>query len=113
MEGGSVFMREERYFLVSMKRTKGFPPYMRLSEVADRCGIHPELIERFVEIGLVEFVDRDSDGEGLFQEGIIPIIRRILRLRNELGVNYAGIGVVLELMARIDALEARIRELEM
>ncbi|MGP0044965.1 MAG: chaperone modulator CbpM [Syntrophobacteraceae bacterium] len=42
----------------------------------------------------------------------MPLIRRILRLRNELGVNYAGVGVILELMSRLDALETRIRELE-
>ncbi|MGP8195427.1 MAG: chaperone modulator CbpM [Syntrophobacteraceae bacterium] len=36
----------------------------------------------------------------------------MLRLRNELGVNYAGVGVILELMSRLDALETRIRELE-
>lgn len=105
-------MAKERYFLVRMKGTQGVSTYMRLSEVADHCGIHPELIERFVEIGLVDFVDRDSDGEALFQAGVTQLIRRILRLRNELGVNYAGIGVVLELMERIEALEARIRELE-
>jgi hypothetical protein len=29
-----------------------------------------------------------------------------------LGVNYIGVGVILELMARIEFLEARIRELE-
>ena len=48
----------------------------------------------------------------LFDSEVIPLIRRILRLRNELGVNYAGVGVILELMSRIEALEARIRELE-
>jgi hypothetical protein len=39
-------------------------------------------------------------------------VRRILRLRNQLGVNYAGIGVILELMSRIEDLEDQIRELE-
>ena len=47
-----------------------------------------------------------------FDSEVIPLIRRILRLRNELGVNYAGIGVILELMSRLEALEARIRDLE-
>lgn len=104
-------MAKERCFLVSMRKTQRVSAYMRLSDVAGRCGIHPELVERFVEIGLVDFVDRDSDGEALFRAEVIQLIRRILRLRNELGVNYAGIGVVLELMDRIEALEARIREL--
>jgi len=48
----------------------------------------------------------------LFDSEVIPLLWRILRLRNELGVNYAGIGVILELMSRIEALEARIREQE-
>ena len=56
--------------------------------------------------------ERQADGEVLFHADVIPLIRTILRLRNQLGVNYAGIGVVLELMARIDSLENHIRELE-
>jgi hypothetical protein len=35
-----------------------------------------------------------------------------MRLRKELGINYAGVGVVLELLSRIEKLEARIRQLE-
>jgi DNA-binding transcriptional MerR regulator len=82
------------------------------TEVAYRAGLHPELIDRFISLGLIEFTDRNDDGELLFDYGVIPLIRRILRLRNELGVNYAGIGVILELTSRLEALEARIRELE-
>lgn len=104
-------MAKERYFLVRVKRAPDASAFIRLSDVAYQCGIHPELVERFMEIGLVDFIGRDSDGEALLQVGAIQIIRRILRLRNDLGVNYAGIGVILELMERIEALEARIREL--
>jgi MerR family transcriptional regulator, heat shock protein HspR len=39
-------------------------------------------------------------------------LRKILRLRNELGINWAGIGVILDLLSRIEQLEARIRDLE-
>jgi DNA-binding transcriptional MerR regulator len=42
----------------------------------------------------------------------VPLVRKIIRLRRDLGLNYAGIGVVLELMERIESLEAKIRELE-
>jgi MerR family transcriptional regulator/heat shock protein HspR len=48
----------------------------------------------------------------LFHADVIPLLGRILRLRNHLGVNYAGIGVILELMTRIESLENHIRELE-
>ena len=105
-------MKEQQYFLVRVKRTVGGSPYLGQSEVACRCGIHPELLDRLVRLGLIDYVERSTEGEVFFEPGVIPLVRRILRLRNELGVNYAGIGVILELMSRIELLEAQIRKLE-
>jgi DNA-binding transcriptional MerR regulator len=105
-------MAERKYFLVQLGRASGLSPYLTLSEVAYHCGLHPELIERLVTIGLVDYVEGEVGGEVLFPADVIPLLRRILRLRNDLGVNYAGIGVILELMARIESLENDIRELE-
>jgi DNA-binding transcriptional MerR regulator len=105
-------MSERRYVLVRVQKSSDFSRYLTLSEVACRCGIHPELIDRFVQLGLIDFVERDLNGEALFYDDVIPLVRRILRLRNQLGVNYVGIGVILELMTRIESLEKRIRELE-
>ena len=101
----------ERVFMLQVVKRE-FSAGYTLTELATRVGLHPELIDRFVNLGLIEFTGSTGDGELLFDSGVIPIIRRILRLRNELGANYAGIGVVLELMARIETMEARIRELE-
>jgi MerR family transcriptional regulator, heat shock protein HspR len=105
-------MAESKFFLVRVSSTSGVSSYLTLSEVAYHCGLHPELVERLVRLGLIDSQERQADGEVLFQADVIPLIRTILRLRNELGVNYAGIGVVLELMARIDTLEDHVRELE-
>ena len=105
-------MVERRFFMLQVRKDTEFSNYYTLSEVAYRAGLHPELIDRFISLGLIEFTDRSDDGELLFDSGVIPLIWRILRLRNELGVNYAGVGVVLELMSRLEAMEARIRELE-
>ena len=105
-------MAETRFFMLQVKTDSEFSSRYTLTEVAYRAGLHPELIDKFIRLGLIEFSDRTDDGELLFDSEVIPLIRRILRLRNELGVNYAGVGVILELTARLDALEARIRELE-
>ncbi len=105
-------MTETRFFLLQVKTDSEFSSRYTLTEVAYRAGLHPELIDRFIRLGLIEFSERTDDGELLFDSEVIPLIGRILRLRNELGVNYAGIGVVLELMSRLEALEARIHELE-
>lgn len=105
-------MTEKRYFMIDVRKVSASSPYLTRSELAVHCGIHPDLIDRFIRLGLIDFMDRGRDGEALFSAEMIPLVRRILRLRNELGVNYAGIGVVLELMARLEALEDHIKELE-
>ena len=105
-------MAETRFFMLQVKTDSEFSSRYTLTEVAYRAGLHPELIDRFIRLGLIEFSERTDDGELLFESEVIPLIRRILRLRNELGVNYAGVGVILELMSRLEALEARVRELE-
>jgi MerR family transcriptional regulator, heat shock protein HspR len=105
-------MAERNYFLIQFGSYPASAPYLTLREVAYHSGLHPELIERFARIGLIDYAARDVNGELLFQAEVIPLIRRILRLRKDLGVNYAGIGVILELMARIEALENHVRELE-
>lgn len=102
----------ERILMLQVKTGGEISGGYTLTEIAARVGVHPELIDRFVRLGLVEFMESAEDGELLFDWEVIPLIRRILRLRNELGVNYAGVGVILDLISRIEALEARIRELE-
>ncbi|MGC9964290.1 MAG: chaperone modulator CbpM [Syntrophobacteraceae bacterium] len=105
-------MIERRFSMLQVKIDNRVSTFYTLSEVAYHAGLHPELIDRFIRLGLIEFTDRGDDGELLFDSGVIPLIRRILRLRNQLGVNYAGVGVILELMSKLEAMEARIRELE-
>jgi DNA-binding transcriptional MerR regulator len=105
-------MTESKYFLVQVLGTSRFLSCLTLSEVAYECGLHPELIERLVDLGLIDTVEGHAEGEVLFHWDVVPQLRRIVRLRNHLGVNYAGIGVILELMARIESLETHIHELE-
>jgi DNA-binding transcriptional MerR regulator len=83
------------------------------AEAARRCGVHPGLIDRFVRLGLCEPTGWDNHGrQWLFEEDVVPLVRKIIRLRNELGINYAGIGVVLDLLGRIERLEARLAAAE-
>lgn len=105
-------MSERRFFMLRVKRGGEFSVNYTMREVATRTGVHPELLDRFVRLGLIEFTESALDGEWVFGPEVIPAVGRILRLRNDLGVNYAGVGVILELMSRIEALESRVRELE-
>ncbi|MGV8075486.1 MAG: chaperone modulator CbpM [Syntrophobacteraceae bacterium] len=105
-------MAEQNYLIVKVRQTTGSSPYLTISEVAYRCGVHPDLVDRFLRLGLIDSVELDRDGRVLFDYEVVPLVRKILRIRNQLGVNYAGIGVIFELIARIDALEAYIKDLE-
>ncbi|UCE51487.1 MAG: MerR family transcriptional regulator [Desulfobacterales bacterium] len=106
-------MKKRVYPLICLKAKKGGFPYLRMSDLAIRCQVHPGLIDHFVSLGLVDPHARDQQaGEWLFDGEAVKIIEKILRLRNDLGINYSGIGVVLDLLGRIEELEARIRELE-
>jgi DNA-binding transcriptional MerR regulator len=90
----------------------GTPSYIGAREMTILCGVHPDLVERLVRLGLVDAVGRDENDEWRFDEEAIFLVRKIVRLRNQLGINYAGIGVVLDLLGRIEQLESRIRDLE-
>lgn len=106
-------MKRKAYLPVLVKRTRTDYPYLKISEVAVRCRTHPGLVHRFVRLGLVDPVDaRGNPEQWLFKRDAVPLIAKIIRLRNELGINYSGVGVVLELLERINKLENRIRELE-
>lgn len=106
-------MVERRYFIVRRRHAPETDLWeLTLSQLASLCGVHPDLIVRFVHLGLLDPLEERAGVPSLFAPSAVGVVRKILRLRRDLGINYAGIGVVLELMHRIEALEARVRELE-
>ncbi len=102
-----------KYSIVLRQRIGPAAAGVSLAEIADRCNIHPHLVDRLVQLGLVDPAGRDESGrEWIFQQDAVALVQKIVRLRNELGINYTGIGVVLELLSRIEQLEARIRDMD-
>ena len=74
-------------------------PRRRLSidALARGSGVHPELLRRFVALGLLR-ADRDTDGRLWFPPSQLAAVARIERLRCGLSLNYAALGVVIELL---------------
>jgi chaperone modulatory protein CbpM len=83
-------------------------PRLSLETVALRSGLHPDLIRRFVVLGLVD-AERDASGRLVFAPTAPATLARIERLRAGLCLNYASIGLVLDLLDRISRLEAALR----
>jgi hypothetical protein len=81
---------------------------LTLETVASRSGLHPDLVRRFVALSLLQ-PSRDASGRLWFAPDTPTTIARIQRLRAGLCLNYAAIGLVLDLLDRIEALEAALR----
>ncbi|MFD5628998.1 chaperone modulator CbpM [Streptomyces sp. NPDC127072] len=90
-----------RYALVPVSR-------LSLAAVARSSGLHPDLIRRFVALGLVD-AERDAAGHLVFDATAPAVLARVQRLRSGLCLNYASIGLVLDLLDRISLLEAALR----
>ena len=84
------------------------PSRLSLDTFARRAGLHPELVRRLVALGLLE-ASRDAAGELWFAPAQLTTVARIQRLRAGLSLNCAAIGLVLDLLDRIEYLEVTLR----
>jgi DNA-binding transcriptional MerR regulator len=84
------------------------PARLSLDTVADRSGVHPATIRRLVALGLLD-CSSDANGQLWFAPSTMATLARVQRLRSELSLNYAAIGLVLDLLDRIHVLEAQVR----
>ena len=80
---------------------------LRLSaeELAAAAGISTTMLARLVRLGLVEPV---AAGSTEFTAATAARLRRILRLHRDLGVNLAGATIIVDLLERLEHLEAEL-----
>jgi chaperone modulatory protein CbpM len=79
-----------------------------LDAFAAAADAHPDLIRRFVALGLLDAA-RDPSGRLWFAPGEVAAVARIRRLRAGFALNYAAIGLVTDLLDHIAALQAALR----
>ena len=84
------------------------PSRLSLDRFARQAGLHPQLVQKFVALGLLD-AERDATGALWFRPAALVTVARVQRLRAGLALNYAAIGLVLDLLDRIDELEAASR----
>jgi chaperone modulatory protein CbpM len=84
------------------------PRLVAVETIARDAGVHPDIVRRFAQLGLLE--PRGGTRKApLFSPQDALLIARAMRLRRDLGVNYAGAVLATELLARIEDLEQRLR----
>ncbi len=92
------------YALVRVTRTDRLDP----DTFARAAGLHADLVRRFVVLGLLE-ASTDEAGRMWLPASQLAVAARIQRLRAALPVNYAALGLVIDLLDRIAELEAALR----
>ncbi|MCB1271543.1 MAG: hypothetical protein KDB31_08970 [Microthrixaceae bacterium] len=99
--GGSAERRGATTEVVAAERIE-FEVFARV------CDLHPELLARFADLGLVR-AETDAQGRRWLQRRDVSAVARVRRLRSGLGLSYSAIAVVAELIDRIDDLETALR----
>ncbi|MBX5474498.1 MAG: helix-turn-helix transcriptional regulator [Thermoleophilia bacterium] len=86
------------------------PIYM-ISIAAELVGMHPQTLRMYEQKGLVR-PKRTPGGTRLYSEADVERLRIIQRLTGELGLNLAGVELVLRLEDELRRAHARIERLQ-
>jgi chaperone modulatory protein CbpM len=84
------------------------PARVDLDSFARVNRLHPEMVVRLVNLGLLD-AETDASGVMWFGQRQFAQLARIQRLRAGFSLNYAALGLVLDLLDRVSALEAAAR----
>jgi len=82
-----------------------------LVQLCRSCNVQGELIEAMVEQGILEPSGRRGP-YWCFPSSSLKRTRTTLHLQRDLGVNLAGAALALDLLDRINELNARLRKLD-
>ncbi len=81
-------------------RTDNQPVYM-IGVAAALCGVHPQTLRQYERLGLV-VPSRAGAKNRLYSESDIRRVQRIQRLTQEMGVNLAGVELILRLLDEME-----------
>jgi MerR family transcriptional regulator/heat shock protein HspR len=94
----------------ALERRRVANPRLSIYDLARAVSLSPDRIAKFVGVGLIEPCTKTRSGP-LFSASSLDRLRRILRLRRDLGVNLAGAAVISDMRERIVSLQAELLRL--
>ena len=82
-------------------------PQLRLTveELATAAGLSPRRLARLIRLGLIE---PSAPGSAEFTAEAAVRLRRMCRLHADLGVGLVGAAIIVDLVDRLDRLEAEL-----
>ena len=89
-------------------REKSKAAYM-ISSVAEQYGVHPQTLRLYEREGLLK-PSRSDGNTRLYTEEDLERLEVILHLTRDLGVNLAGVEIILNMRAKMEAMQQQIEE---
>jgi MerR family transcriptional regulator/heat shock protein HspR len=86
------------------------PRYV-ISVAARILGVQTHTLRYYERIGVIE-PKRSQGNIRLYSEGDIALLRRVKTLVEDMGINLAGVEVILRLMQRMGELQNELEKLE-
>lgn len=85
-------------------------PVYLISVVANILNIHPQTLRQYEKEGLIK-PSRTQGRVRLYSQQDIDHIKMVLRLTRNLGVNIAGVDIILQLKEKMDEMQDEINSL--
>jgi len=85
-------------------------PVYLISVVASILDIHPQTLRQYEKEGLIE-PSRTQGRMRLYSQRDIDKIKFVLQLTRKMGINLAGVDVILKLKQQMDAMNTEIQDL--
>ena len=92
-----------------MTRSSGGQAYYMISVVAQNYGIHPQTLRLYEREGLLK-PSRTEGNTRLYSQQDLEQLETILSLTRDLGVNLAGVEIILNMRRKIERMQAEVNE---
>ncbi len=86
-------------------------PCYVISVAARLAGLHPQTLRMYERLGLIKPA-RTAGGLRLYSPHDIERLRQITRLTDELGVNLAGVEVILNMRERLERMQQEMDRMQ-
>ncbi len=83
--------------------------YYMISAVAQKYSIHPQTLRMYEREGLLK-PSRTEGNTRLYSEDDLEQLETILSLTRDLGVNLAGVEIILNMRRKIEAMQLEVNE---
>src|SRR6476469_2744138 len=92
------------------KKTERGKAYFMISAVSQKYDIHPQTLRLYEREGLLT-PSRTEGNTRLYSEEDLEQLETILSLTRELGVNLAGVEIILNMRRKIERMQGEVNEL--